>query len=255
MLAQDPPIHYASADYYLFTDLPRPDLRVWRAMPILRVSNDRYYGHRRNARLCKVLPHCVVPGYEYYIWHDATHDVIADPTDIIAVSQITSERPLALFRHQRWRSPYDEAVQILRRGLDEPALVNAQMSYYKACKMPFSTPVYETPVVVRRLCERCRMVDFMWWEQICRFSSRDQLSVPFVLWSAGVSCTEMEGSAMNNPLIRKVRENVFVRSPRGPSLSMRIRNECRYKWLAVLRRVGIEPKAISDASPAHKDGR
>jgi len=27
-----------------------------------------------------------------------------------------------------------------------------------------------------------RKMGMMWWEQICRFSSRDQISFPYILW-------------------------------------------------------------------------
>ena len=51
----------------------------------------------------------------------------------------------------------------------------------------------------------------MWWEQICRFSSRDQISFPFCLWKTKNKISIMPGFANGiNPATNKVGYNDLI---------------------------------------------
>ena len=59
-------------------------------MPLRKFSIDNRYANRRNAKIYKIMPHLFVPGYDYYIWVDATHAVKMDPKEIVYLGHGTT---------------------------------------------------------------------------------------------------------------------------------------------------------------------
>src|SRR5262249_2015499 len=79
---QDPSIFHADVDYHAFVDRPFP-CKVWTQHAALQFSTDARFAARRHSRMCKILPQLFLPGYEFHIWVDATHEVVASPVELI----------------------------------------------------------------------------------------------------------------------------------------------------------------------------
>ena len=63
-------------------------------------------------------------------------------------------------------------------------------------------------------------MELAWWEQICRFSSRDQLSLPFVLHRLGTPVVRLQGgNAWENELY-DLKQHMFEDA--RPPLARRI---------------------------------
>ena len=60
---------------------------------------------------------------------------------------------------------------------------------------PKNNGLYELPVRVQRNTKLTQQMGWMWWEQICMFSSRDQISFPFVCHQLGIKPTILPGVA------------------------------------------------------------
>ena len=74
---KDPSIHFddPDIDYFAFVDRDH-GLKIWKQImtPKFSTLSDNYED-RRNAKLPKVLGFMLVPGYDYYIWHDSYCDL------------------------------------------------------------------------------------------------------------------------------------------------------------------------------------
>ena len=79
--------------------------------------------------------------------------------------------------------------------MDYPDNVQSQMDFYKKCKYPHTNGLYELPVIIRKNNDKIKTLGLRWWETISKYSSRDQLSMPFVLWSLNMKPKILPGTA------------------------------------------------------------
>lgn len=191
---KDFPGHY-SADYYAFVDESKMGQGgIWNRQLAFQFSSDPSFGNRRNAKIYKILPHLFVPGYDYYIWIDSTHQVAMDPNQII--NTYLNDSDIALFKHPERNCVAEEGELIKQVNFDHHNLVQEQMDFYFGYeKYPSNNGLYELPCRVQRNSRKIQEAMLLWWEQICMFSSRDQLSLPYVLWKNDIKPAIMPGKA------------------------------------------------------------
>lgn len=221
---EPPRVRFESADYLLYTDDPTLRVEGWetRSLPIW--STDPVYARRRHARAVKILTTMLVPGYDFYIWHDGTHEVLIDPIEIVERFLPTPEDHFAVHRHKSRNCFYEEAKSILSVKLDDPDNVRRQIRDYRNAGLPRHAGLWETPVVIRRAGQRTRRLELAWWDQLARYSSRDQLALPFVAHSLGFRLTPLPGpTGFRNDYIARVRPHCFPDATRPPLFQTRRR--------------------------------
>jgi len=187
-----PLVVHKGVDYIAFVDKINPQLQVWQQKLIVPFSLDEKYANRRNAKIYKILPHLILPEYKFTIWHDGGHYCKMHPLEIYETYMLNST--IAVFKH-RWREcVYQEMDEVIKQKIDYPSLIEAQRIYYKANNYPEYNGLYELPVIIRKNCYEIKQLNQRWWEQICRFSSRDQISFPVVLTSLNITPTILPGN-------------------------------------------------------------
>jgi hypothetical protein len=200
-----PAVSFDSADYYAFVDRHH-DCNVWKQIQSVPFSLDEKYKGRRDAKIYKILPHLFLPDYDYWIWVDPTHEPIMDPLKICAN---LGENDIGLFKHPHRVCAFEEASEVIKLGYDDPALISNQLSYYKSCGFPKNHGLYELPAFVRKNTLNVQELNLKWWELTCKYSSRDQIGLPFILWKMGTIPHMFEGYANNglkqNPYLPQVR--------------------------------------------------
>jgi hypothetical protein len=178
--------------------------RGWELRKAVRFSDDPGYSDRRNAKIHKILPHLFFPEAEYSLWVDATH-FPADYLQVIIDNNLQTN-DIACFDHPLRNCLYDEGQEILRinretgRG-DHAFLVEAQMKYYEKLNYGKNLGLVSNTVILRRHTEQITKLNLAWWEQICKFSSRDQLSFMFVANKLGIQVGIMPGDWLKNDSI------------------------------------------------------
>ena len=211
----DPRNTFLNADYFAFTDNISQDVGIWKQIPLLHFSNDSRFAARRNAKIYKILPHLFLPNYEYYIWHDVSHSLVADPEEVC--EKYLRDSDIAVFKHTQRDCAYAEANIINELNYDHRESVDSQVSFYKSQGFPENYGLYELPVSIRRNTKSTQVFNQMWYEQINRFSSRDQISFPYCLWKTGINPVIMpgfangrnsDGSLGMNPILPQIREHV-----------------------------------------------
>ena len=202
----DPENVYDGIDYIAFVDKTH-ECKIWEQRPYINFTIDNQYRGRRNAKIYKVLPHLMAPGYDYYFWVDATHEVIQHPN--IIIEKYLGNNDIGLFNHTTRNCVYQEANEIIRLNYDTKSKVNSQIEYYKNLNYPENNGLYELPVSIRKNTHRIQVMNLRWWEHICMYSSRDQISLPVVLDSLGITPTILPGFANNglnqNPIMPQKR--------------------------------------------------
>ena len=140
-----------------------------------------------------MLPFLFAHDYDYYFWIDSTHVLEQDPRTVIETYLKDSD--VAVFKHPERNCVYREGELVKQIGFDYPNLIDDQLDFYRDLCYPEHNGLYELPVRVQRNTELTQKMGMMWWEQICMFSSRDQISFPFVCHQLGIKPSIMPGRA------------------------------------------------------------
>lgn len=174
----DPKIKFEDCDYVAFVE-KEYDVNTWKQVPVMDFSTIDSYKDRRNAKQYKILSTILFQEYEYIIWVDGNKELKMDPKIIY---DNFGDFDVLLFSHPDRGCLYDEMSIIKHIGLDDKNKIDEQYSYYKSSGMPENWGLFEMSSFIKKNNEITRKLDFMWWEHICKFSSRDQTSLPFILW-------------------------------------------------------------------------
>ena len=181
-------------DYHAFVEPHQLSVDdMWHRHEYVSFSLDPKYKNRRDAKIYKICPHLFLPGYDYYIWMDATHTLEADPEELIEEYLKGSE--IAVFQHPERDCVYEEAELVKQIGFDHANLIEDQLDFYREMEYPEQNGLYELPARIQKNNGRTKQLGLMWWEQICMFSSRDQISFPFVCEQLNIKPNIIPGRA------------------------------------------------------------
>lgn len=177
------PAHSTSSqvDYYRFSDRPVADtdapsvesLKVWRQVhDAPRVPGDSI----RNSRAIKILGHPSLSACDVTVWIDNRVRLKVGADELVE-RFLPDDADIALPMHSFHGSLSEEFNAVLRDRQDDPRRVREQRSTYMQLMPHLSTlPVYWTAILIRRNNDNVRRFNQIWWEQVLRFSRRDQLS-------------------------------------------------------------------------------
>jgi hypothetical protein len=164
-------------DYVCFSDQPL-ESRLWQVRPLAHVAETP----SRSARYHKLMSHRVLPDHDVTLWLDASYRIDRELGTLIeswldgwdfAVRRHPTRMPLCVYAEAR-------ACVRLRRG--DPAAIEAQVAAYRELGYPARNGVYVTGILARRHTADVAAFNEAWWNELSRFSDRDQLSFPVVAW-------------------------------------------------------------------------
>ncbi|MDC3392652.1 DUF616 domain-containing protein [Acidimicrobiia bacterium] len=179
-----------SADFYAFTDSSKlNENNSWEKIQCIPYISDGYFKNRINAKIFKILPFIFLPEYEYFIWIDSNLILKQDPK--ILVDEYLNQHDMALMKHSKRECVYDEAKEVIIQKLDYSKNIKNQYKYYKFEKYPKKNGLYDCSFRIQRNTDEIKKMSVMWWSHIIKFSSRDQISLPFVLNNLKVSPKEI----------------------------------------------------------------
>lgn len=186
------PLVRSSADLLLFSDLPC-EVPGWNVLP----ACDLFADPRRNARASKLLAHQYLPGYDYSLWLDGSIRLLSRVEDLVAA--YLDETDIAVFKHSERGCVYDEAAVCMALSFDNPVVMTAQMAAYRQRGYPAGNGLIESGVILRRHSAAIERLNNAWWSECCRYSRRDQLSLPYVLASIDIRPAFFPGTIYDNP--------------------------------------------------------
>ena len=191
----EPTLYTDIVDYHAFVDENyNHSHSAWNMHYVKDFSIDRQFPIRRAAKFPKILPHLAVPGYDYYIWIDATNQLKCDPNSLIN-KYLDQDTDLALFMHTRRSCVYDEIKICRNHKLDTPDRLNGIEKFLTDSNFPKNAGLPENTCRIQRNTPAMNYACMTWWEMICKYSSRDQLSLPFVLRSHSIKYNALPGGA------------------------------------------------------------
>lgn len=178
----DPPDRFDNCDYVAYVD-KKYDVKIWEQKNIYNFSGIDKYNHRRNAKPYKILSTLMFPEYEYIIWEDGNHQLKKNPQLMI---DEYGDNEFYLFKHPDRECAYDEIKACINWKLDDTYNLHGQYNLYRYNGFPSNYGLFELSTFMVKNTFNVKELQLMWYEQINRFSSRDQISFPYCIWKKDI---------------------------------------------------------------------
>lgn len=182
-----PPIkHEKNIDHVIVTDDPEMRISGWKTV----VVNSIHFHTPKIANLYyRALIHKLLPGYDYSLYLDGNIRLLGITSDFF-LEFISSGATLGLFRHPIRQSVHEEAATCLKLGkCNDPNMLTEELEYYKQQGFVDAAGLVETGIILKNYhkadLDECMQ---LWWQLFSKFGTRDQISLPYVLWKTDVKC-------------------------------------------------------------------
>lgn len=163
----------------------------------VRVDDEQALGGRLLSRQVKILAdHPALGEPDVTLWHDAAFRLDCDPLALAERSLETS--PMLALRHPHRDQIEDEAHAIARHGYAPLDRLLAQAAAYRREGFK-QQAITSTGLCLRRHTEQVRTFNSIWWSEVAAWCWRDQMSVDYSLWKAGLRPTYIEGHYRRTP--------------------------------------------------------
>lgn len=154
---------------------------LWR---IVVVRNLPYEDARRNGKVPKLLLHRLFPNARFSLWVDGKLELVVDPYQVLERFLWRRNASFAISRHYRRFDVFEEAEANKAAGKYDNASIDYQIEFYKReglthyseLKLPITSDVPEGCVIIREHIPITNLFTCVWFNEVDRFTSRDQLS-------------------------------------------------------------------------------
>ncbi|KAK2991388.1 hypothetical protein RJ640_007852, partial [Escallonia rubra] len=156
---------------------------LWR---IVVVRNLPYSDMRKTGKVPKFLPHRLFPSSRYSIWLDSKLRLAADPMLIIEYFLWRRGSEFAISNHYLRHCVWEEVLQNKRLNKYNHTAIDEQFMFYQSDGLtkfdpsdpntPLPSYVPEGSVIVRAHTPMSNLFACLWFNEVDRFTSRDQLS-------------------------------------------------------------------------------
>ncbi|XP_044497164.1 probable hexosyltransferase MUCI70 [Mangifera indica] len=154
---------------------------IWR---IVVIHNIPYTDARRTGKIPKLLPHRLFPNARFSLWIDGKLELTVDPYQILERHLWRKNTTFAISRHYKRFDVFVEAEANKAAKKYDNASIDFQIEFYKnegltpysEAKLPITSDVPEGCVVIREHVPISNLFACLWYNEVDRFTSRDQLS-------------------------------------------------------------------------------
>ena len=176
-----------------------------RSTDILKVhkAEHRFKRPVMDAKIYKILGHKFHPDADILIWMDA--NITSTLTNEELVSKyLPNNSDFAIPVHPYRNCIYDEFRELKTTVRFESIRTNLglQENHYKKTCYPVQNGLYECNFIIRKNSDEVNTFFENWWSEICRWTYRDQVSLPFLLehsfYDLGFNAIKMP-NIRNNP--------------------------------------------------------
>jgi len=192
-----------------FVDSPKREVGLWGGTPPKIMTNTvnaksikttweqiivkREWDARRTARHYKAVPQRYLPDADVWIWVDGNVRARKNPMDVI---KRYPGSELVTYKHWDRKCLYVEADFCAKIKKDKKEILAKQVARYHKAGMPNNWGLAATRVVIRRNTQAVRDLNEAWWHELKSHSFRDQVSLPFVCWKAGIKWDILPGKCV-----------------------------------------------------------
>ncbi|XP_021722359.1 uncharacterized protein LOC110689834 isoform X1 [Chenopodium quinoa] len=159
---------------------------LWR---IVVVRNLPYEDMRRTGKVPKLLAHRLFPSSRYSIWLDSKMRLNADPLLILEYFLWRTKSEYAISKHYDRQCVWEEVLQNKRLNKYNHTAIDEQFQFYQSDGLtkfnssdphiPLPSYVPEGSLIIRAHTPMSNLFSCLWFNEVDRFTSRDQLSFAY----------------------------------------------------------------------------
>ncbi|MDR1243309.1 MAG: FkbM family methyltransferase [Deltaproteobacteria bacterium] len=185
--------------YVCYADAPVESYGIWEIHPIPYEHADP----TRKSRWAKLHLPELFSEARWILWLDANIVLNGDLSPRMA--SCDEKLPLYSVPHPCRTCLYDEALACISARKDEPGIIRRQVAAYAEQGMPAHGGLYENNFfLLNPRHPQARLLFSRWWDEYEKYSKRDQISLPYVLYANGMTPGRLfpEGNtARNHPAL------------------------------------------------------
>lgn len=178
---KDPTYVTPGWDYICFTNNTELRSGIWN---VRQINDKEGHSNPRLARKVWILFHKYVPGYDLSVMVGGQIGIIGDLDEAVKILLPKDKSiDLSLAKHPVRECIYQEADKCVSKKRDDSQIINQQMDHYREQGMPKNFGLAGHGIMIRRhLRPNLERHSELCWEEVKKWSYRDQLSFYFVLW-------------------------------------------------------------------------
>lgn len=209
---EDPLYVNPNLDYYAFTDVDLPQGSVWKKFDISRYPHLKGLDSYHLAKYIKMFPYEFFPNYDFSIWIDGNVTLIAD---IYPIAIMAQDRPMATYANPLHDCIYTEAEYMIFQGRLSKEGAAVQLNDYRTAGFPEHFGMREFSIIYRNhLYTEWYELMKIWWEHVTKYTMRDQISFPYILWENGKTIDYIKCLGENwrwNPRFKQAEHNYQIK--------------------------------------------
>jgi hypothetical protein len=198
-----------NCDFYIITDTVINHGSVWKLIPVdLKNFNLEAKSNAIKNRFFKMFPDKLFPEYKYSIYVDGNIKIVTDLTEFITNF---NKYGIKMHNHYRRNCVYKEIDRCLMVGKDTCSNLIAHREHLVNEGMPREYGMLEAAIIVRdHHNPYCIELMNEWWSEFSKYSKRDQISLPYILWKNNIKVNELAllGNDINSDYaIKRINHN------------------------------------------------
>lgn len=192
-----------SVDYICFTNNKKITSDTWQIVYI----EDETLDNQRLSRKIKMLSHPIIEeNYEISVWMDAS--VVFDRKVSEFVSKYLKKSPFAAFKHSFRNCIYEEAKECIRQKRDKKETILKHIDFLKKENYPEKNGLCEMTVFIKKHNDKkVKETMQMWFDMLCKYSKRDQLSFMYCVWKTGMKIDLIDLMVWDNEWFHCLKHN------------------------------------------------
>ena len=207
--------NYQNVDWYYFTD-KNIESTFWKIYNINKL--DAIIGKNIDSRLLtkhiKMNTHKILPDYDYYLYIDASFEInnlnlIDDINNFIK-----NDFNLVLFIHprQKERNTHKEYKRCRETFKKYVIKFDEQITFYREEKFNINKKdsLYATGIIFKKNIDKINNMMELWFEQNKKYSTRDQISLPYVLWKSNIEPSKV----IHQHIFNNILVGIYIRKER-----------------------------------------
>jgi len=179
---------FENVEYVCFTDNPLLVHPTWKIIHNNKIMIGRPDVYK--AKYFKMKSHELFPDADYTIFIDASIQIRHNNFIQILLNYL-GEHDYGIYIHPKRGCIYQEHKILLKSKSQKMKkilpIINKQLEHYGKEGIPQNFGLWACGILIRKNTEYNKKINELWWEEILKWSYRDQLSLPYILWKNNLS--------------------------------------------------------------------
>ena len=183
---REPMYQSDKCDYFAITDQEIPTNSIWKKLDCSHIPGFNSLDNYHKSKYCKLFPHVLFQNYDYSIWVDGNVQIVADLYPLI--DKLDDNHVMGTFENPLHDCIYTEKNYLIFIDAAQTKDIEYQINEYKKSGFPAKFGMREFSIIMRKHSDNnLQNLMLQWWEHCNKYTMRDQISFPYILWENGLT--------------------------------------------------------------------